>query len=277
MRERGRKLSAKQLTKLAARVFCFVIGSYSRRTLRRDRRGNDRDLPPRISGSMREEPLIIVPRTELTNRDLLHPEIRRVLRDQRSEIDVARSRDGLPRELLANIDTHLVAPPTDRRAEMNCELVGRVAIPRERLNCLGGYLRHRASPTRMDKRHNPRRMRDEDRYAIGDSNRERSPLLGSDVSIGFTAPQPTFPATGVNEDSIAVNLADRNQSARSLRQIPLHRTPPTHHLFDGIVAGKSEGAGFPGGGERADSPGLEVRDDFFGDFGQLSVGDRQRG
>ena len=75
MRERGRKLSAKQLTKLAARVFCFVIGSYSRRTLRRDSGGNDRDLPPRISCPVREKPVVIVAGTELTNRDLLNAQI----------------------------------------------------------------------------------------------------------------------------------------------------------------------------------------------------------
>ena len=36
MGKRGRKLSAKLLTKLEARVFCFVIGSYQPRSLLRE-------------------------------------------------------------------------------------------------------------------------------------------------------------------------------------------------------------------------------------------------
>ena len=128
----------------------------------------------------------------------------------------------------------------------------------------------------MNERYNPRWVRNENRHAVGDADRESSSLLGSDVPVRLATAQPPFPAASVHEDSIAMDLPNRNQPTGSLREFPLHRTPPTHHLFDRILAGKSEGASVPGGGERADSPGLEVSDDFLGDFGQLSVGDRQR-
>ena len=189
---------------------------------------------------------------------------------------MARPGDRLTGKLFAHVDADLITAPADRRSQMDCQLVGRQTVPRQRLNRLGGYLSDRPSPSRMNKCDNPRRMRDEDGDAVGHANGQRSPLFGRDVTVSFAAAQPAFPATGVNEDSIAMNLANRNQSARNLRQIPLHRAPTAHHFFDGIVAGESEGAGSPGGRERADSPRLEVGDDFLGDFGQLSVCDRQR-
>jgi len=67
--------------------------------------------------------------------------------DQGSEIHMPGPGDRLPGELFANLDADLVAPPADRRAEMNRELVGRQTVARERLNRLGRYLSDRTSPS----------------------------------------------------------------------------------------------------------------------------------
>jgi len=200
-----------------------------------------------------------------------------VLGDQRAKVYVTGSGNGLAGELLTHVNAHLIAPPADCRAEMNRELVRGQAVARERLNCFRSYLRDRTPPAGMNQRNNARWVSDEDGDAVGDAHGECRSLLGSDMAVSFATAQPSFPTAGVNEDTITVDLPNRNQSTRCLGQIPLHRTPTPHHLFDRIVAGKSEGAGISGGRERADSPSLEVGYDFFGDFGQLSAGDRQRG
>jgi len=54
--------------------------------------------------------------------------------------------NGLAGELLTNLDADLVAPPTDRRPEMDREFVRRETVARQRLNCLGRYLCHRTPP-----------------------------------------------------------------------------------------------------------------------------------
>ena len=79
---------------------------------------------------------------------------------------------------------------------MDGELVRSQAVPGQRGDGLGGDVGGGASPARMEKSDNTRRVRDEDGYAVSDTDGEADSLLRSDMAVGFTASQETFPAAG---------------------------------------------------------------------------------
>lgn len=119
-------------------------------------------------------------------------------------------------------------------------------------------------------------MRDEDRDAVSDADSERCSFVGGDVSVRFPASEPTLPPTGVHQHTSAMYLSDRHQPARRLGYISLNGTPTTHHFVHGVCSREAERPSLSCGSERANPPRLEIGDDFFGDFSQLSVCDRQR-
>src|SRR5687767_3018017 len=117
----------------------------------------------------------------------------------------------------------------------------------------------------MQERHDSRRVGDEDRNAVSDSNSKRDSLLGGDMSIGFLTPEPTLPTAGVHDDPGTVNLPDRSQSTGGVSELLLHRRPATHYLVDRIRTGETESASFTSSREGTNPPTFEVGDYFFRD------------
>ena len=189
---------------------------------------------------------------------------------------MAGSGHGLTSELFADLDTDFVAAPADCWAEMDRELVRGVAVPGQRLNRFRRDARGGPAPARMEQCNYARGVGNENRDAVGDANGESRPPVSCNVAIRFTVAQPAFPPAGVDNDTSAVNLAKRGESPHRRRQLALHGAPATHHLVDWIRSGKPERPGVAGRGKSADSPFLEIGDDFLGEFRQLSVDGRQR-
>jgi hypothetical protein len=230
-----------------------------------------------VTGAVRKEAIIIVAGARRADGDFLHSGLSGVLGDQGSQIDVAGTGRWLSGELLADLGTYLVASPADCRSQMDRELVGRQAVSRQRRNCLGGDVGRCAFPTRVEQRHDSRRVGDEDGDAVGDADGERDSLLRRDVSVCLTAPKPTLPPAGVDENAGAMDLPDRSEASSSFRQLPLHCAPPSHDFVDGIGAGEAERPGITRRSEGANPPLLEIGDYFFRNLIHATDGDRRRG
>ena len=229
-----------------------------------------------VACPVREEPVIVALSARGADSDLLDAGFGGMLGDQRAKVDVARTRHGLAGQLLADVRADLVASAANGRAQMDGELVRGEAVSRQSGDGLGGNVGGGPSPARVEKCDNAGWVRDEDGYAVGDSDGEADSLLRGDVTVGFTASQEAFPATGVDDHPGPVDLPDGRQSAGGLGDVALDRRPSSHHFVDGLGAGKAEGPRVPGGGEGADPPTFEVWYDFFRDFGDATAGDRQR-
>jgi len=230
-----------------------------------------------VAGAVRKEAIVIVAGAGSTDGDLLHSGLSRVLGDQGSEIDVAGPGRRLSGELLADLGAHLVAAAAYRRSQMDCELVGWQTVSRERGNRFRRDVGCCAFPTRMQQRNNSRGMGDENGDTVGHAYRERDPLLRCDVTVCLTAPEPTFPPTGVHEHPGAMNLADRSKSSSGFRQLALYGAPPSHDFIDWIGAGQPERPGITGRGEGPNSPLLEIGDYFLRNLIHATDGDRRRG
>jgi hypothetical protein len=230
-----------------------------------------------VTGAVRKEAIIIVAGARRADGDFLHSGLSRVLRDQGPEIDVAGSGRRLSRELLADLGAHVVAAAAYRRSQVDRKLVGRQAVSRQRRNCLGRDVGRCAFPTRMEQRHDSRRVGDEDRDAVGHAYGERDSLLRRDVPVCLTAPEPTFPPTGVDENARAMDLPDRSEASSSFAQLALHGGPPSHDFVDGIGAGQPECPGITGRGEGPNPPLLEIGNYFLRNLVHAIDGDRRRG
>jgi hypothetical protein len=96
---------------------------------------------------MRKESVVVVAGAVLADRDLLDPELRRVLGYQGAEVDVPRTGHGLTGELLPNFNAYLVAPATNRGTEVDRQFVWWKAEARQSLNCFRRDARCSAAPS----------------------------------------------------------------------------------------------------------------------------------
>src|SRR6185369_12693978 len=119
-----------------------------------------------------------------------------------------------------------------------------------------------AFPPRMQDCHDSRGMGDEDRDAVSNAYCERDPFLRGDVPVSLIPSEPSLPPTGMDENSGAMNLADRGEASSGLRQLALHGCPASHDFVDGICAAQPECPGITGRGEGSNSPLLEIGDYF---------------
>ncbi len=224
--------------------------------------GDDRDLPSFVTCPVREKPIVVALRARRADADFLDSGLSRVLRNEGPEIDVAWPRRELPRQLLPNLGGHFVASTADSWPKVDRELVGWEPVTCESRDGLSGDPGRGAPPSRMEKSDDPRRMRDENRYAVRNSYGEGNPSFGRNMSVGLVAAEPTFPAASVYEDPSAMDLSDGHKTPSYVDDVALHCRPATHHLVHRIVAREAEGAGITGCSERANSPTLEVGDYF---------------
>src|ERR1700674_5648438 len=223
--------------------------------------GDDCDLTPGIAGTVGEETIVVAPGAEGAHSDLLHPRLRGVLGDERSQIDFPWPRHRLAGQLLTHLDAHLVTPAADGWSEMNRKLVRRESLAGERSDRFCGDVSRGPAPAGVKERYNTRRVRDKDRDTVCYSDRERNSLLGCDVSIGlFSRAQPTLPATEMNQNARPVNLPEGDEPAGGLGQLTLHGSPPSHHVVDRLRAREAESPRVASGSERANPPTLEVGD-----------------
>lgn len=183
-----------------------------------------------------------------------------MLGDERSKVDVAWTSRRLAGELRAYIGAHFITAPANRRPEVDGELVGGVAEPRQSLDRRGCYPRGSTLPPRVEESDDAGRVRDEHRDAIGDADGESSSPLRGDVPIRFARAEPPFPAAGVHDNASSVDLTERHDAERRVGELVLDRRPPPHHFGDGIRTPETERSGFAGGGKGANAPALEVGD-----------------
>ena len=106
---------------------------------------------------------------------------------------------------------------------MDGELVRSEAVTGESGDGLCGDVGGGPSPARVEQGDNAGGVRDEDGYAVGDSDGEADSLLGGDVPVGFSPSQKAFPAAGMDEDPSTMNLPDGRQSTGGLGDVALYR------------------------------------------------------
>src|SRR2546423_401816 len=120
-----------------------------------------------------------------------------------------------------------------------------MTVSSEGFDRLGRDAGRGAPPSRVEKCDHARWVSDEDWNAVGDADRKSRPLLGGDVAIRLAIPQPAFPPAGVHDYARAMNLTNRHEASRRVREIPLDRAPAGHNFVDWIIARQHERPGYP--------------------------------
>src|SRR5688500_16932899 len=85
------------------------------------------DLTTGITGAVRKKKLVVAARAARRDRDVHDTQRTRMVGDQSAEINRARRRRRLSRELTDDLGAHLVAFAADRWSQVHAELRGRKA------------------------------------------------------------------------------------------------------------------------------------------------------
>src|SRR6476659_8246319 len=192
---------------------------------------------------MRVEVVIVASSAALADRDPSHPTLPSVVRDQRTKVYRGRSIHGPSGQPLEDIGTDLVAPTTNRRAEVQCHLGARHAPRLEEIECTLDDAAGGAAPTRMQQRRGTRRMREKHRNAIGDRNGHARAPVESEVPVRVSTAQPTFPSCSVRDHTVAVDLPRGGEPRTCSRELVPKTIPPPHDLAHRLVPSDPEAAG----------------------------------
>ena len=84
---------------------------------------DDSYLAAFVAGAVGKKSVVVTPCARCADADLLHSRLRRMLSDERPEINVTWTGGRLTRQLLPNFGAHLIAAPADRGSEVDRQLV----------------------------------------------------------------------------------------------------------------------------------------------------------
>lgn len=228
------------------------------------------ELSTNISGAMREEARVVAPRAPLARRDLRHACVARMFGDQRAKVDALRRRRRAPGERGRDIGAHLVARAADRRAQMDAQVGCSASLPAERGERTIDDSSRGAAPSGVQNRRRAIRVRDEDRYAVGNRHGHRRSAARREVAIRVRDAKPPLPGAIVLDHARAVHLRRRGEARRDRVQRRAENIPPAHHLAHRLFGVRTETPCPARRRERRHSKALEVRNVFARKPGQCA-------
>jgi hypothetical protein len=83
-------------------------------------------------------------------------------------------------------------------------------------------------------------VRDENRNAVGNRNRQDDSPLSRQMTVCFAGAQESFPATAMRDHGRAVNLSSDYGSASEWRKLILKTSPSGHYFADRIRSRQAE-------------------------------------
>src|SRR5206468_3665435 len=138
---------------------------------------------------------------------------------------------------------------------MDAQFGGGKSALRERLDSPLHNARGRAAPTGVQEGDGSGRMRDEDRYAVPDTDGERQAAFNRDMSVRGVNAEPTLPTRVVNDDPRAVHLMRCGHPHTPGVQLIPKLSPPPHDQHCRFLGGKSKAAARAVSRERSNAEG----------------------
>ena len=172
----------------------------------------------------------------------------------------------MSRELAKDVSADLVAFPANRGAKVETELAGGETAVRQRLDATLDDAGGGATPTRVQQRNGTRRVRHENRDAVGHGYCQGEAAFRCNMPVGGVDAEPPFPAITMGNDARAVHLIGGGESDSVGGQLLAELAPSLHNEASRLVGGQAEGSRRTCGRERADPERREIVD-------ALGVGD----
>src|SRR5690349_10216821 len=218
----------------------------SRRTAAMSQSGNQYgELPARITGAMREEPIIVAARATRADRYFANATKASVIGNERAEVEGRCPVDGATCQPLEDIRTDFIAVTADRGTEMHHELCRRHSSGFKQIERAFDDAGCGSAPARVQERGGTRGVREEYRNAVRDRHRHRGSSLEREVSVGVAAAEPSHPRRPVHEHAVSVHLARGCEPWTEWREMIAEAVPARDDVAHRLVAREPEAARCP--------------------------------